>query len=91
MEQRIPKTKSNGSSPAIFTAELTPCGEVIEAKILEYFKRNPHEELTIDDIAAKFGVDRTSAKTAAYRLSNRGDVVIHHVIRKASDADGGDA
>lgn len=85
---RVHKTKSKDSAAAIFTALLTPSGEVLEARVVEYFKRNPHEELTIDDIASKFGVDKTSAKTAAYRLSNRGEVEIHQVVRRPRDLDG---
>lgn len=68
---------------------VKPSAEVLEAKIVEFFSRNPDEELSIDDIAAKFGSDKIAVKAAVYRLANHGTVVIHHVIRRGPDADGG--
>jgi response regulator of citrate/malate metabolism len=50
-------------------------GTGVHHRIVEFFAANPDEELTIDDIAAKFGCTKGTARVAVHRASERGQVV----------------
>lgn len=50
-------------------------------KLLEFFVNNPDEELTYDDIAAKFDVNRHQAMNAVNRLHQAGKLESVHVVR----------
>lgn len=49
--------------------------------LYQFFVANPDEELTIDDVAAKFGVGRRAAGMLIYRLQRHGALEYVRVAR----------
>lgn len=71
---KMPTTKDIGAS---FRKE-----DSLPGKVERFFKKNPDEELTIDDIAVKFNCSRNHAQITAGRcpaLVVEGDVVRRRV------------
>ena len=48
--------------------------ESLQARLREFFRANPDEYLTLDDIAVKFGCSRGQAQTACMHLRNKGEL-----------------
>lgn len=53
----------------------------LQSRVREFFETNRDEELTFEDIAAKFGCSVSSARHVVYTLSRFGLVESVHVIR----------
>ena len=51
--------------------------------VARFFEQNPHEYLTIDDVAVKFGCSKSQARNVIAILRNRGDLETTYVVRKA--------
>lgn len=59
-----------------------PRGDSLPSKVLEFFRQNPDEELTIDDIASKYAAARNSVHT---NLSKSVDA---HMVQRSRNDDG---
>jgi hypothetical protein len=57
----------------------------IRHRVTEFFDRNPTEELTLDDLQAKFGIEsRKVASNAVCKLRANGDIEVVYLIRRGS-------
>ncbi len=61
----------------------TQASTELRKKLDEFFNNNPDEELTFDDIAAKFSVPVGLASRTVYSMADRGELESIHVIRRA--------
>lgn len=52
-----------------------------QSPLYQFFVANPDEELTIEDVAAKFGVGRRAAGMLIYRLQRHGVLEYVRVAR----------
>jgi DNA-binding GntR family transcriptional regulator len=57
-------------------------------RILAYYRANPGEWLTSDDIAAKFSVKLGAARKAAHRLVQSGAIQLQRVYVFTGERDG---
>lgn len=51
------------------------------ARVEAFFRENPHEELQLTEMQAKFGISYRAAQMAAVRLRDRGGYESVHVLR----------
>ncbi len=58
-----------------------PANRTLPKVLRAFFIDNPDEELTLDDVAEKFDVSRTSAATTINRLNRAGTLEYAHVVR----------
>lgn len=56
-------------------------GEALDRRILDFFRANPDEELTIEDVAAKFDTSWHYAADMVRMLRERGDLEYVRVAR----------
>lgn len=56
----------------------------VSSRLVEFFRANPAEELTIQDAAAKFSVSEAAVKMAARRLVEEGEIERVKVMRLPS-------
>jgi hypothetical protein len=61
-------------------------GEGPQCQLKRYFEMNPTEELSYEDVVAKFGSTLASARTAVARLKATGDIEAVYVIRRKAGA-----
>lgn len=50
-------------------------------RLLEFFRNNPGEELTHDDLVVKFGVNKRTAEGAIAQMKSLGELESVHIIR----------